>query len=1440
MHVAFIVEGVERELDLDVASGHGTVGDLAAALSWDAPGSGLVIDGRYWAPDTPLGDLSLRQGAVLEPASGPPPGSDAPAPAAVLSVAGGLGAGATLDLSPGRHTLGRDPERADVVIDDPTVSGGHARLDVNPEGVVVVADLESRNGTVVEGYKPGGPLRLGPGEVVQTGAVLWRTGKPPAVDASLLGRPRRGGTAAFNRPPRAMERFTPVSLRVPPPPKKLGEATRFGIGAMLAPVIFGAGTAVVSKNLMMASFALLSPVMMMTNRMEEKRRTGKDRARGDKEFNAALVKFRRALLTARQAEVARRRTAFPDPAEVLRRATGPSVRVWERRPAHDDFLKASVGAARVPWTPPLESPSGERPVEIDEAIAQLGWLPSAPLVTDLTAAHTLGVVGDRAAALALARGVICQLAVNHGPADLRVAVLTEPDRAAEWDWVKWLPHVRSTDEASGRHLLGAAPEDQSAVLDELSVVPPRPSPGQEAPSGPVTLVVVDAPALLEGRNSPARDVLAGQGVPACGLVLAATADQLPALSSSVIELNGANGAARYREPAFNLTVEPVLVSGMTEELARQCGRALSALEDPEVADVGADLPSGVALVELIGSDVTAGALAKRWKAAGRVPSLGAPMGVCGDGPLELDLVSDGPHALIAGTTGAGKSELLRSIVAGMAATVDSEHLNFVLIDYKGGSAFANCADLPHTVGMVTDLDEHLGARALRCLEAELHYRETRLRDAGASDLKEYLRAGHPDPLPRLVVIIDEFATMAAELPDFIDSLVGIAQRGRSLGVHMILATQRPGGAVNDNIRANTNLRISLRVQEAAESADIVGSPLAASIGRKQAGRGYVRLGAAEVFPFQAALVTGVTKHEEQSAVRVARFVFGPDPIAPDQPPGAVATAAAAPAAAAGAPTEVSDLEVLVAAAAEAARLGGLAEPRRPWPETLPQQVTLDELADPPTVDARGPIVGAGAPFGLADDPSNQRRALFSWAPPAGNFYVCGMSGSGTTETLASVAVSLARAYGPERLWIYGFDFGTQALAGLAGLPHCGGIIGSSDRERQFRLVRFLADELERRRRYVASSGAVRIDPADPASPFPSIVVLIDNYGALSAAWDDVTGSALRDVLVRTIADGPGLGLVAAISTDRPLGLPGALGSVVPNKLALRLAEPTDLAFFGLNPREVGKLGFLRGVDASTKLELQVAVAHPDGLNAGVAATAAAYGQLDAAVRPPAIGTLTDEVPLQLVKDGLRIDGEGWFLPLGIADATLAPAGLLLREGEHAFFAGPARCGKSTTLDAIAAMVGAAHPEVVISAIALRRSPLTETKEITRLITSAEQIATAVEEILADMSGPQLVLVDDADGVDDPMGNTMTNLVGTNRGDVHVIVAARADAIRSNYVHWSGKVRSSRQGLALKPDDIDANLWTTTFPRASTAGFPPGRGYLIADGIAALFQAAKRD
>ncbi len=209
------------------------------------------------------------------------------------------------------------------------------------------------------------------------------------------------------------------------------------------------------------------------------------------------------------------------------------------------------------------------------------------------------------------------------------------------------------------------------------------------------------------------------------------------------------------------------------------------------------------------------------------------IGRASDGAVEIDLSRDGPHALIAGTTGSGKSELLRTLVAALALSSPPELLSFVLIDYKGGAAFDACADLPHVVGVVTDLDEHLGARVLRSLDAELRRREGALRRSSSPDLDAHRADATDEELARLIVVVDEFAALAAELPDFLHSLVAIAQRGRSLGVHLVLATQRPGVALSDDIVANTNLRIALRMQDTADSAAVIGDVSATMLPRQR-------------------------------------------------------------------------------------------------------------------------------------------------------------------------------------------------------------------------------------------------------------------------------------------------------------------------------------------------------------------------------------------------------------------------------------------------------------------------------------------------------------------------------------------------------------------------------------------------------------------------------
>lgn len=1430
MNVAVLTDGIEREIALDCDPEQETVASLVAALTAQPVDerSGLLVDGRFVDGATTIANAGLRQGSLLRPAGGPA-ASDATTATVELRIVGGVHAGRRIPLSPGSYVVGRGD--ADVALPSRTVSPTHARLDVSPSGQVVLRDLGSKNRTVLEGYRLPQPLRLEPGQVFQLGAVQLTIAQPNQSDTPLLGAPRRNGTVTFNRQPRSVARTTLPPLRLP---SAVGEATtgiRFSWLQVAMPAAFGIGMAVL-VNPAMAAFALLSPAMAIGNSLQAKKRVKKETAEGRAEMEQTLEGFRRSLVDLRRAEVARRRERLPDPAEVVRRATSPSTHLWERRPSHDDFLQLALGVATIPWTPPLESASGsygsqnEPPQVVSDALGQLGKLPLTPIGLDLAAGHSLGIVGDRTVTLALLRSLVCQTALHHGPADLRIAVLTEPSRVADWDWAKWLPHTHSLDEAAGRRMLAATPGDVDAVLTELfeaggGTTAAAGGAGQDKPTGPVTLVVIDADGLTEGRNSKARELLGGAGGPVAGIVVAPSVDRLPAVCTRIAEIVGGEGAVRYREPASSLEIPDVLVSGLEASEARRCARALAGFEDPEVADRGADLPDRASLIKLLDLEPTPDAVLERWRRAGKVPRPSGPIGVAETGPLSVDLVADGPHGLIAGTTGAGKSELLRTMVACWAASIDPEHLNFVLIDYKGGSAFAQCAALPHTVGVVTDLDEHLGQRALRCLEAELRYREQRLRGAGASDLKEYLAQGHPEPLPRLVVIIDEFATMVAELPDFIDSLVGIAQRGRSLGVHMILATQRPGGAVNNNIRANTNLRISLRVQDVAESVDVLNSPLAATIARYQAGRGYLRLGPGEVFPFQTALVTGTTVEQTSTGVRTSPLEFGPEPQRTAAPP-APETPADLP----------SDLERLVDAAAEAARRAKMAEARRPWPEPLPEHLVLDDLA---TLTPGPPLA---VPIGLADDPDRQRQLPFLFDPAEGNLLCYGVSGAGTTTALGTLAVSLANAHPVERLHMYVLDFGTQALAPLADLPHVGVVVGSADKDRQARLIRFLSDEVDRRKKWVATSGAAKVNAGTEGSPFPLVVLMLDNFSAFSAEYQDLSGGPVRDQFGRLVADGPGLGIVVVVTADRPAAIPSSVANLAPQKLVFRLGETQDFSYFGIPPREVPKLGPGRAIDVASRLEVQVALPGPSGLADAVKAVATRVGLVEATQRPSPIGVLPEDVKVSEVDETLSIAAESWFVPLGIGDAALAPVGVTLHEGEHLLVTGPSRSGKSTTLDAIAAMVASRHPDVVISAVTLRRSPLQDAPEIGRLARTADEVDTVLQELLADPA-PQLLLVDDCEMLDDPR-SLLTRALSETRADLHVIAAGRADGLRSAYGHWTQSLRRSRLGLALKPDlDRDGDLWGASLPRKGPSQFPAGRGYLIIEGEVELTQATRR-
>ncbi|HEY3728743.1 MAG TPA: FtsK/SpoIIIE domain-containing protein [Solirubrobacteraceae bacterium] len=1391
--------GDQEDLELRLGREDATVGDLLDALPDGANARGIVIDGRFCHVDLALSEIGLYEGARIRPADGAPDGRELSTAPLELRVIAGFDAGRRLALEHG-VVVGRDPD-CDVVLGDDGVSRRHLRVRPSQGGLrATVSDLESVNGTWVEGRRIKEPTDVDPETVFEAGDVAFTIAPQKAVlPVDPVRQASLAGTIAFNRPPRTHLPEADDPLGVPEHP---GETSRprFSVASAVGPLVMGGVMVVVLHSIIYALFMLLSPVLVIGSWIEQRRHARKSSRGEHRDYQRKMVSFKREVTQRQAEELVRRREAFPDLAEVLRRACAPDPRLWERRPEHKDFLKLSAGYGEVPFRPTLadrQAPGQDAEV----VLAQHGWLQLAPVPVELADGGVVGIVGQRDQALALARALLCQAAVLHGPADLTAAVFTESPAAEDWDWVKWLPHTRDASGASGRQLaVGTAAG--AALATELIE--------RDEDDKRVALAVLDSPALIEGRGAAGRALLRS-GKRVSGIVLARSSERLPAACTTVIELADEAGEARLFRPQVGERVDPLLVAGASAETARECALALARFEDADLQVIGGALPDYVGLFSLIGiSDPDGAQLRERWRAGAARTTLDATFALSEDGPLDIDLVRDGPHGLVAGTTGAGKSELLRSLVASLATDYAPARVNFVLIDYKGGSAFGECAELPHTVGMVTDLDEHLGERALRSLEAELRYRERVLREHRASDLVEYDRLvaeGATAPLPRLLVIIDEFATLAAELPDFVASLVGIAQRGRSLGVHLVLATQRPSGAVNENIRANTNLRVCLRVQTPQDSSDVIDSPAAAKIPRNQPGRAHVRLGPSELIPVQTALVTGTTAAGPSAAVSMEPFVLDAE--------GATGTHGDGEQ-----PDLPSDLRRLVSAAAQAFA----DEPplRRPWLPPLAPEVELDGLLGlgppRPLAGERGLVVA----LALADDPEAQAQYPVGWNVNAGNLLMYGIGGSGTTTALATLALALSSTADPDHLHIYVLDFGAGELGPLASLPHVGAVITAPEHERQRRLLRRLRGELAVRR---------GLDPATRAAA-PRIVLLLDGYGGFASEHGDIGGDALREALARVWADGPELGIHAAIAADRLGAVPTALASLAQQRLAFQLADAADYAQFGLVRRSIPQFTAGRAVVSGSTQVIQVARA-PEGLDRAVAQRAGGGGRPEGG--PPPVEVLPESVALDALLGAGRASRDPLFVPIGIGDESLEPAGFELYEGDHALIAGSPRSGRTTSLLVVAEVVSRLYPEIRLTGIAIRRSALRECSALDRVVTTVERLS----DLAADLSASeqlQMLLIDDADSVDDPT-RALSDLFSAPLGNLHAVVSGRTDALRT-LGHWSVGVRRSRTGLLLQPDvQVDGALLGVTLPRRPAPPVRPGCGYRIDPGGFELVQVA---
>jgi DNA segregation ATPase FtsK/SpoIIIE, S-DNA-T family len=705
-------------------------------------------------------------------------------------------------------------------------------------------------------------------------SVFTRTSIEPQ-DAHLA--PAADGGLAYNRPPRLRRPEPERRFERPVEPRK-GEGVRLQLLAAFLPAVVGVVLALVLGQWYFLLIALMTPLIMIGQWWSDRRHGKKQHRKAVKGYKQRLAAYEDAVEEARLADERARRADAPDPAEVLLTAVGPRRRLWERRVHDPDALRLRVGLADLPANLELVEEQGGR---LEPPTCR-----SVPVALPMRRLGVAGVTGPRSASTGLAGWLVSQAATLHSPRDLAIVVLSaHADGERRWSWVRWLPHCAPRGGEDCVALVGTDPESaaqrvaeltaliderQNTAIPEISKIPT----GWDDPGGaepPAFSAYDERPydvlVLLDGahvlRGLPGMPQVLRQGPRAGVYTLALDDDQrlLPEECATVAAC-GADSLVRLRGGGLD-AIGPVLADQVSTAWCDRLARGLAPIRDVSRDDESGSLPDSARLLDLLGLPAPSGRqLAARWRPSGTTRAV---IGIGPDGPYTVDLRLDGPHALIAGTTGAGKSEFLQTLICALAVANRPEQLSFVLIDYKGGAAFKECVRLPHTVGMVSDLDGHLTQRALDSLGAEIRRRERLLLDSGTKDIDDYTsllaRSGtSAQPglpvLPRLVLIIDEFAALVAELPDFVTGLVDIARRGRSLGIHLILATQRPAGVVTADIQANTSLRIALRVTEPVESTDVIDLPDAAHISKATPGRCYVKSGAGAATAVQTARVGG--------------------------------------------------------------------------------------------------------------------------------------------------------------------------------------------------------------------------------------------------------------------------------------------------------------------------------------------------------------------------------------------------------------------------------------------------------------------------------------------------------------------------------------------------------------------------------------------------------
>ncbi|MGW1895024.1 type VII secretion protein EccCa [Streptomyces sp. NPDC002004] len=1299
------------------------------------------------------------------------------------------------------------------------------------------------------------------------------------------------------RPPRALPSEVPTEEVVLEPPPELPRGQQEGALMQLLPML-GMGGSVVfffmpnSQPFMkVMGMVMVASTVAMSIAMIVRYRRGSQGQMADmrRDYLRYLSQTRHAAMDTARSQRDAQYYLHPSP-EQLWALVAEGSRVWERRSGDEDFGQVRVGLGPQglatslvpPQTAPVDQLEPLTAGAMQRFIATHSTVDDLPMAVSLRAFYHVTVSGEPASVRSTARALTASLASLHSPEDLVIAVAAGRTAAAEWEWAKWLPHCQAAgavDGAGSRRLITSSPMELEDLLADRLSGRPRFQPGSAPlPEEPHIVVVLDGlsltPASLLASPEGLQGVTVVEVVP--GEPAGGRGDLFIVVKPMSLRLESAHGLVYEGTPDL-----------LSYEAAEALARQLAPLRMAAGGDDDEPLLANLEFTDLLNLGDAASVDPKRtWRPRSQSERLRVPIGVGEDGsPVMLDLKEAaqegmGPHGLCVGATGSGKSELLRTLVLGLAVTHSSETLNFVLADFKGGATFAGMAQMPHVAAVITNLADDLTLvdRMGDSIRGELNRRQEMLRDAGnyanIHDYEKARAAGAPlQPIPSLVLVIDEFSELLTAKPDFIEMFVQIGRIGRSLGVHLLLASQRLEEGRLRGLETYLSYRIGLRTFSAAESRAALGVPDAYELPNVP-GSGFLKFGTDEMVRFKAAYVSGVYR-----------------------------TGSAQAAAALGGPLPVDRRPVLFTAAEVPVRYVPVPEQRRE--ETEPRkddaladtvldvivrrleaqgpaahQVWLPPLDSPPSLDSLLPGLsavqgrgltqpgygGAGrlvVPLGLVDKPYEQRRdpLWVDFSGAAGHMQIVGGPQSGKSTLLRSLIASFALTHTPHEVQFYGLDFGGGGMAAVSGLPHVGGVASRLDPERVRRTVAEVYGVLTRREEYFRSTGIASVadfrarrargDIPVTDQPWGDVFLIIDGWGNFRSDYE-----GLEPVVLDIAARGLGYGIHLVLTASRSMEVRANMKDHLMNRLELRLGDTMDSEIDRKVAVNVPSGVPGRGLSPQ-KQHFMAAVPRIDGLSSdtdlaeATQALAAEVTRHWTAPGAPEVRLLPRSFPAEQLPPGDRFPERG--IAFALDEDNLEPVHVDFDQDPFFLVFGESESGKSNLLrllikqlsqrydgdsckffviDNRRALLDVTPPSHLAEYVPMSNAMGHHVEALADLMQRRSPTADVTAQQLRERSwwsGPSVyVVVDDFDLVSTSSGNPLADLTellpfARDVGVRFIIARSTAGASRASYEPFLQRMKElGAQGVVLAGDPGEGDLLGGVRPRP----MPTGRGIFV--------------